>query len=188
MSDSVKSKSALLRLCTNAVLIALVVVFDMLSIRLGNDYKITFGGIPIILCAIIYGPIDAAAVGLLGSFIGQLFTFGVDITTPLWIMPAAVRGLVMGLLFIAFKKSTNVFVLSFEIIVSSIMVSLANTLAMYIVFLITTAQTDPSATYTFVFITFIMRIVMGIVSAVIYSAIVQVILLAIKKVGKKQTT
>ena len=187
MSGLVKSKDALLRLCTNAVLIALVVVFDMLSIRLGNDYKITFGGIPIILCAIIYGPVDAAIVGFLGSFIGQLFTFGIDITTPLWIMPAAVRGLVMGLLFIAFKKSTNVFVLTFEIIVSSIMVSLSNTLALYLVFLITTAQSDPNATYSFVLITFVMRIVMGIVSAIIYSVIIQGLLIAIKKIAKKRT-
>lgn len=131
MLSSKKENSPVMRLCTNAVLVALMFVFDIISIKVGN-LKVTFGGIPIILSAILYGPVNAAAVGLLGSLLGQLFTYGLGPTTVLWILPAGVRGIVMGLLFIAFGKSCKFEHLVTEIIISSFAVTFANTVVMYL--------------------------------------------------------
>jgi ECF transporter S component (folate family) len=184
MSDFLNSKTKFnsrftaQRLCTDAVLIALVVVFDIISIKIGNDIKITFGGLPIILCTLLYGIADGAIVGMAGAFIGQLFTYGLTATTVLWIIPSGVRALVIGLLFIAFKKSINPVLLTISTIISSIAVTFVNTGVMYI----------DSLVYHYphgiVLITTIFRFVSGILSAVIYSAIICPILYAVKRHAK----
>lgn len=173
-----KSNSPVLRLCTNAVLIALVLVFDLISIKFGN-FKITFGGLPIILCAIMYGPLDGAIVGLIGSFLGQLFSYGLGITTALWILPAGLRGLVMGLLFIAFNKSQKFSVLTLEIIISSIVVTLANTAIIYLDSII---LNYPSG---IVLIQTIIRVISGILSAIIYSIIIKVLIDVVNRYSKE---
>ena len=166
------------RLCTDAVLIALVVIFDLISIKIGNDIKITFGGLPIILCTLLYGIADGAIVGMAGAFIGQLFTYGLTATTVLWIIPSGVRALVIGLLFIAFKKSTNPVTLTLCMIISSIAVTLVNTGVIY----------ADSLVYHYphgiVLITTVFRFISGIVSAIVYSAIICPILYAVKKYVK----
>ena len=175
------SKKTLQRLCINAILIALVVVFDILAVKLPN-IKITFGGLPIIICAIIYGPLDGAVVGLCGSFIGQLFTYGLSITTPLWIIPAGARGIVMGLLFIAFKRIKAFPVLTLEIIISSIVVTALNTLATYLDGIIIGYDVR------IVFVTTVIRFVIGIITAVIYSALTTVIIRATNHYSSKTTS
>ena len=68
-------------------MIALHIVLESLSIRIGNDYKITFSGLPIIIIAILYGPFAGFVVGLIGSVLSQILTFGITATTIYWIWP-----------------------------------------------------------------------------------------------------
>lgn len=78
------------------MLAAMCAVLGAISIDLGN-IKITLESVPIILCALMFSPLDAAAVGLVGTFIYQILRYGISVTTALWILPYMVCGLVVGI-------------------------------------------------------------------------------------------
>jgi ECF transporter S component (folate family) len=120
------------RLVTNAMLIAMYVVLSLVAtINLGN-MKLTLDSLPIIIGAALFGPVDGMLIGLLGSFTNQMLTYGFSATTLLWIIPAGVRGLLIGL----YAKHHN-FDMSFKqtqfiTISSALIVTALNTAAMYI--------------------------------------------------------
>lgn len=58
--------------------------------------KITLESYPVFLAAMMYGPLDGALVGGLGTLIYQLLAYGITPTTPLWILPYVVAGAVTG--------------------------------------------------------------------------------------------
>lgn len=85
------------RITLCGVCVALYVVMSMfLSITVGG-FKLTFEHLPVILCAVVFGPVDGLIVGGLGELINQMMTFGFTPTTILWMMPALFRGLSIGL-------------------------------------------------------------------------------------------
>ena len=85
------------KLVMNALLIALhVILARVASIRVGNSLSISVSGITEVVAGLLFGPISGGLVGLLGSFLNQLFTYGITVTTPLWILPAAMKGLLCG--------------------------------------------------------------------------------------------
>lgn len=86
------------RLVTDATCIALnIILSEILALNLG-PMKLSFSGFPIILTAMMFGPVDGFLVGLLGGLVGQLIgPYGISLTTPLWIMPAAFIGIVVGI-------------------------------------------------------------------------------------------
>ena len=84
------------RLAMDAVLVALYVAMSMLAITLGG-FKLTFEHLPVIICAVLFGPVDAMLVGGLGEWINQMLTFGFTPTTILWMAPAIFCGLATGL-------------------------------------------------------------------------------------------
>ena len=99
-----RKKEFLIKLCISSIMAALFVVFDMLSIKISNNIKITFGGLPILIVAFLLGPLWGALTGFVGAFVGQLLSFGFSVTTLVWVLPAAVRGIVAGYLFILLAK------------------------------------------------------------------------------------
>ena len=85
------------RITLCGVCVALYVVMSMfLSITVGG-FKLTFEHLPVIIAALLFGPVDALIVGALGELANQLLTFGLTTTTILWMMPAMFRGLSVGL-------------------------------------------------------------------------------------------
>ncbi len=103
MSNRKKSAFSTQRLVIDAVMVALYFALSMLAISIGG-FKLTFEHLPIIICALVFGPVDAMLVGALGEFINQMLTFGMTPTTVLWMMPALFRGLSMGLACLLAKK------------------------------------------------------------------------------------
>ena len=85
------------RIVTDGLCAALYVVLSsLLSLSLG-PIKLSIDGLPVLLAALLFGPVDGLLVGLVGSFLGQLLgPYGVSATTPLWMLPAAVLGLIVG--------------------------------------------------------------------------------------------
>ena len=87
------------RITADAVLIAMYFL-------LGNYFAINLGGIrltldvlPIIVGACLFGPIDGMIIGLFGNFLFQLVgPYGISATTPLWMLPDGLWGLLTGLL------------------------------------------------------------------------------------------
>ena len=168
------------RLVTDAMLIAMYTVLSLVAtINLGN-MKFTLDSLPIIVGASLFGPIDGMLVGLLGSFVNQMITYGFSATTVLWIIPAGVRGLMIGL----YAKHHN-FDMSFKqtqfiTISSALAVTAINTLVMYI-----DSKIYGYYSFAYVFGGIVPRIAAGVIIAFIFGAILPKILEPLKKVVGK---
>ncbi len=164
------------RLVTNAMLIAMYVVLSLVAtINLGN-MKFTLDSLPIIVGAALFGPIDGMLIGLCGSFINQLITWGLGPTTLLWIIPAGVRGLMIGL----FAKHHN-FDMTFKqtqfiTISSALVVTALNTAVLYADAWIMGYH------YAAVFFDVVLRIAAGVIIAFVFATILPHILKPLKRV------
>ena len=154
------------QLCFNAVMVALFVALEYVSIEFLN-LKITFSGLPIILSSLYFGPAVGGLVGFLGSGLSQFIRYGFGPTTIIWILPAVLRGVTVGLLNSAFKKSRKPLVLTTEIIISSIIVTAANTVA-----IVADANFYGYAVPAVLSITTAFRFVSGVLTAIVFSVIV----------------
>lgn len=112
-------KLAVMDLCFCSAAIALHIVLELFcTIRIGNDLKITLASLPFLILAFLCGPLEGMISGLVGTFLSQLLTFGITVTTPLWILPYALQGLVAGLLFRAFHRKITVRNIGISVFVS----------------------------------------------------------------------
>lgn len=84
------------QLTVDAMLCAVCAVLGCVALELGNVIKITFESLPILLGALLFGPVDGMLIGGVGTLIYQLLRYGVSATTLLWIVPYIVCGLVAG--------------------------------------------------------------------------------------------
>lgn len=120
------------QLCIDAMLAALCAVLgyfaiDMLSI------KITFEGVPVLIGALLFGPIDGVLIGGVGTFIYQVIRYGISATTALWILPYLLYGLVLG--FFAKKNKFNYskkFPITVVIVLGEMLITAVNTLAIFV--------------------------------------------------------
>ena len=103
--------------------------------------KITFVSLPTVVCALLYGPVDACIVGLLGAFLEQMLKYGFTATTVLWLLPAVLRGLIVGLGTVVLRRSMSIeaitstqkpYVYYIVCIVAGLVTSCANTLVFYL--------------------------------------------------------
>lgn len=155
---------------------AVYAVLDILavgiSVPFGGNLKISFSGLPIIIVAVLGGPLWGAAVGFIGAFLGQLVTYGLSATTVLWILPAVARGLSMGFLFSAFKYSLKPVILTLETCITSLLVTLFNTGAM----LVEQRLYGYYNSYLAIYAAIPARIIAGIISAIVFSLILILII------------
>ena len=119
------------KLAMDSMLAAMCAVLGYLSLDFGN-LKITFESVPILLGALLLGPIDGMAIGGVGTLLYQLVRYGVSVTTPLWILPYVLCGLVVGLGstrrdFHPSRWESTVFIVSGELLIT-----LLNTVTLYI--------------------------------------------------------
>ena len=149
------------KLVVIAMMVAVYVVLNTVgTIRLGW-INISVSALPIIVGALLYGPGGGLMVGLVGAFLGQLMTYGVTATTVLWIIPPAVRGLLIGLYAKRCGYALSRKQLVGVLIVTSLVVTLLNTGAIYLDSVIYGYYT-----YAYVFGKVGIRIVSGAVTAV----------------------
>ncbi len=130
------------RLAVDALLIALYFALGYLAEHMEiAGVRISFVALPLVVGAVLYGPIDAALVGFLGELIAQMLAWGFSATTLLWCIPETVRGLLLGLGVVIFAKQMSVDAITkgkrlavyFAIcIVAAIATSLANTAVYYV--------------------------------------------------------
>ena len=172
------------RIATNAVMAAIFVGLASFYFMIAG-VKVTLEELPVVMSAIAFGPVDAAIVGFLGEFIDQMIHYGFTPTTLLWILPAVVRGLFIGLCIHALKKrftTEEIFkgrktVLVFVICaVSGVLVSVLNTFAFYI-----DSKLFEYYTYALIFGVFWIRIVIGITLSSVMAAVSIPVTLALKR-------
>ena len=93
-----KTRFTAKRIVINAVLIALYIVLGFIKIPIGNILRINMASFAVVMCAVMYSPIDGLIVGFLGEFLSQILgPYGMTPTTALWALPEAARGLLLGL-------------------------------------------------------------------------------------------
>ena len=119
------------RIAYDAVLSAVTVALGFFALDLGT-FKFTFENFPIILAGFLFGPLDGALVGLVGIFLAQVIRYGVDISTPLWILPYVLSGLYIGLVSRARNKEFAWWQLLLILLVNALLVTGVNTFSLYI--------------------------------------------------------
>jgi len=166
-----------LQLVTDAMLCAVCAVLGYLAIDL-TSVKITFESLPILIAALLFGPVDGAAVGAIGTLIYQLARYGFTATTFLWMLPYIVLGLIAGF----YAKKQNFRIPAKELTVLTVVCELVVTLLNTLVILV------DSKIYGWYYPTLItgslvIRLVICIVKAVVFGVILYPLLSAIKRGG-----
>jgi riboflavin transporter len=119
------------KLAIDSLLAAMCAVLGAVAIDL-SSIKITLESFPVLLGALLFGPIDGMAIGFVGTLLYQLLRYGVSATTLLWILPYAVSGLLVG----AYAKKKGYWLNAGQtlliVVISEVIVTLLNTGVMYV--------------------------------------------------------
>ena len=165
-----------------SILAAMALVLEKLGIKiplLGNTttLRISFYGLPLMIAGIIFGYKTGLLAGLIMAIISQLVLseYGITPTTPLWMIAPIIFGLLSGLIIKIFKDKISVISILISVVITSILVSLANSLALYVDGIVF----DYDTKITFVLI--IIRILSSIVVACIYIPILYILSKRLKK-------
>ena len=154
------------RMATNSMFVAMYVVLSMVSLDLWT-MKFTFDGLPIILGAMLFGPVDGMAIGLMGAFINQMIDYGFSVTTLLWILPAGIRGLLVGLYAKKYSFELNHKQVVFITVLSALVVTTVNTAVMYI-----DSKIYGYYSIEYVFGLILVRYAAGVLTAIVFASIV----------------
>ncbi len=174
------TRNKIVKICLAAVFSALYFVLEFLSLRLTANIKITFSGLPIMLSSFILGPLWGGISGGLGSFISQMVSYGFSATTVLWILPAILRGVSAGLIYKAFKKQPKILPIGVAAFASSIIVTAANTLAIYV-----DSKIYGYYTFVYVFGDTLWRFISSLATAAVYTVVSVILMKALKSEIKK---
>ncbi|MBQ9458438.1 MAG: ECF transporter S component [Oscillospiraceae bacterium] len=122
------------QLVFDALLSAMCAVLAYLSVKVGSNFKVTFESVPILVGALLFGPLDGALVGLVGTTLYQVFFsgYGVTVTTPLWIAPYVICGLLVGLYAKRRGFSLKQWQIAFIIVSNELLITALNTGAIYV--------------------------------------------------------
>ena len=162
------------RLALDAMLSAMFVVLSLFSINLPG-MKITLDSLPILVGAALLGPVDGLAIGLVGSFLNQMITYGFTATTLLWIIPAGLRGLLVGLYARRHGFDMSPGQTVFITIATALLVTALNTFFMYV------DSWVYSYSYAAALATLALRILSGILTAVLFSLLLPTILKTLRR-------
>ena len=86
------------RICYIALPAAMYYVLNLLEIRTPGNLHITFDALPVMVSALLAGPLDAALVAFFGELLNQVLgPYGITATTLLWVMPPVIYAVLLGL-------------------------------------------------------------------------------------------
>ena len=162
------------------MLTALYVVLSILTPIKLLSFKFTFEAFPILIAGILFGPLEGLAVGTVGSGIYQVFlsSYGITPTTPLWILPHAFSGFLVGMLTKAMHRESYG-TICLTAVLSAFSVTLLNTLALYV-----DSKMYGYYSYALVFGTVIWKLLTGAILAALFAAILPKLLSQLRKIVK----
>ena len=162
------------RLVYDALLIALCTVLGYFSWDL-RVFKLTFENLPVIIGAVLFGPLDGMLIGGIGTFLYQLLKYGLDATTVLWIIPYIVSGLFVGLMAKARQYELKPWEMIVLLIVNGLLVTGLNTVGLIVAYKYVYRM--PLETVLAAIPT---RVLTSIVKSVVYALIVPLLIKGLK--------
>ena len=165
------------QMALDAVLAAVCAVLGYYGPDLGN-MKITFEGLPVILAALLCSPMDGAAVGGIGTLLYQLLRYGVTATTPLWILPYILCGLLVGWIGDRCAPEKSFPRLAATVLAGEGLIFLLNTLVIY-----ADSKIYGYYSYAYVFGSFWIRLGICAVKTLLYAAVLPGLLAALRRAG-----
>ncbi len=175
-------KKLIFNIVVASILAAMALVLEKLGIKiplLGNTttLRISFYGLPLMIAGIIFGYKTGLLAGLIMAIISQLVLseYGITPTTPLWMIAPILFGLLSGLIIKIFKDKISVISILISVVITSIFVSLSNSLALYVDGIVF----DYDTKITFVLI--MIRILSSIIVACIYIPVLYILSKRLKK-------
>ncbi len=167
-------------LAVNALLAAMCAVLGAISLDFGN-LKVTFESLPVLVAALLFGPIDGLAVGGIGTLLYQVLRYGVSATTALWILPYILCGLFTGLYAKKRGYTLSTKQMAFIMFTMSIMIFVLNTLVLYI-----DSKVYGYYSAVFIFGSMVPRVLICLAKAAVFTAIMPPLLRAAKRgLGQK---
>ena len=126
-------KLSITRITYDALLAAMCAVLGSVASLDFGTFKFTFENFPVLVAALLFGPIDGMLVGGIGIFLSQMLRYGVELSTPLWILPYIISGLFTGLWAKRFRyKGSMTIELVIVIVLNGIIVTAVNTVSLII--------------------------------------------------------
>ena len=85
------------RICYIALLAAMYYVLNLLEIRTPGNLHVTLDALPLMVGALLLGPVDAALVAFFGELLNQVIgPYGITATTLLWTLPPVIYALIIA--------------------------------------------------------------------------------------------
>ena len=119
------------KIAFDSVLAAMCTVLGFVSLNFGS-MKLTLESLPVFVGALLFGGVDGALIGTIGTFLYQMLSYGFTVTTVLWVIPYSLCGLLTGLY--AKKKSFDLSIRQTVFICTAVnlLLTTLNTAVMYI--------------------------------------------------------
>ena len=172
-----RNQSVVFKMTLLGLSLALFIALSFASINL-QFLKISMTGLPIIFISVVYGPIEGALIGGIGEFIVQLATYGITVTTPLWILPPIVRGLIVGFMFKQKDVKEHPILWIITVITCCLAVTAINT---FVIWLDAKVMGYPSQ---LTYITMLIRFASSIATAILYAVLTPFLFEPLIKQGK----
>ena len=168
------------RICYIALLAAMYYVLNLLEIRTPGNLHVTLDALPLMVSALLLGPVDAGLVAFFGELLNQVVgPYGITATTLLWVLPPVIYGLIIGV--VAKRQSgkpmeTRVVFCYVVCILAAVVRSAGNTLVIW-------ADSVIYGYYSFaiVFGAAAIRFVAGIVAAVLVATVAMPLVRILRK-------
>ena len=163
------------QLVLDAMLAAICFLLANMALSTGT-VKVTFESVPVLIGALLFGPIDGLAIGGIGTLLYQMLSYGFTATTALWIIPYMVCGLFVGLCARIKRFDLTNRQLMVIVVIGELLVTFFNTIALYV----------DSHVYGYYHPTIItgvlgLRLVICVLKAMAYSVILPSLLKPIRK-------
>ncbi len=165
------------QMALDSVLASVCAVLGYFGPDFGN-LKITFEGLPVLIAALLFGPLDGAVVGGIGTLLYQLLRYGVTATTPLWILPYVLCGLLVGWMGPRVGAGKSRLRLGLAVLAGEGLIFLLNTLVIY-----ADSKIYGYYSYAYVFGSFFVRAGICAAKSVLYTAVLPTLLSALRRSG-----
>jgi len=173
MNNGINTK----RIAADGMMAAMCAVLGFIAIDTG-PVKVTFESYPVLLAGLMFGPVDGALVGGIGTLIYQVIRYGVDVTTILWMLPYIIVGFMTGAYAKKYSFRNTNRQIYFIITLSEFLILILNTAVIYI-----HANLYGYYTAAYVFGALGLRILICILESVVFSAITPGILSKLHRVS-----